>query len=780
MRTETMERLGVVGAPTPARNLRFAALLICAASVAGPAEAQTSVVSWGSHLGDTGYASESFVEIAAGAKHVLARRADGTVVAWGENLKGQCDVPVLGAGSTYVAIAAGGEYSVAIKSDGSLAVWGVIAGNPVPPSPPPGTSYVRVSVGAWHAAAVRSDGAIVFWGGCGPLVCDVAPLPAGTTYVDVAAGYGFTLALRSDGVAVGWGANIDGVLNVPALPPGLAYVELAAAGDSNSLEGDRAHALARRSDGVVVSWGQLGTAVPALPSGTTYVEVAAGFKQAVARRSDGAVVAWGANDHAQCDVPVPPPGNPYAEIAANGFRWTGGEAGGTGDIFGFVVARRSDGSIVTWGAGDTGVTLPPPLAAGRSYMGLAAAVFQHRDVAEGYQFTAVADAALRDDGTIAAWGSNAGGVNAVPPPPPGVQYVRVLHGAAYVAALRSDGSLVRWGTWGIFPNVPAPPAGLTYVAAAAGPRHMVAVRSDGTMATWGANLSIPFSLPAIPPGLGVVEVAAGGRWEFLPPPWGWDWGWTWTSAARLSNGSVLVWGDVADGQNAVPPLPPGVVYVQISVGGRHVVALRSDGGVAAWGDNAFGQCLIPYTPVGNPYVEVAAGGNHTLLRRADGTVLAVGDNAFGQCDVPPPAPGFGFERISAFGRRSAAIRAPLQTSTEPLTFGQPYGPGGAFFVQHALLTPGVEYFGLASFELAPNGPGTGLWAGLSFSDLSVLALQLTVPIEGGAPFHFLAPASTAIFGPYALPPGVAFDATRFHVLGGTPGGFVPAVRFVVN
>ena len=244
----------------------------------------------------------------------MARRSDGSVVAWGDNYYGQCNVPALPVGLTYVEVAAGGTHTVARRSDGSVVAWG-------------SNDYGQ---------------------------CNVPALPVGLTYVEVAAGTDHTVARRSDGSVVAWGDNSYGQCNVPALPAGLTYVEVAAGGWSHGgaserrlrrrvggqrlrpvqrsgasgrahlrrgRGGRRFHTVARRSDGSVVAWGSntYGQCnVPPLPSGLTYVEIAAGDGHTVARRSDGSVVAWGDNYYGQCNVPALPAGLTYVEVAAGG------------------------------------------------------------------------------------------------------------------------------------------------------------------------------------------------------------------------------------------------------------------------------------------------------------------------------------------------------------------------------------------------------------------------------------------------------------------------------
>ena len=58
----------------------------------------------------------------AGWWHSLALRADGSVVAWGDNSYGQCTVPP--AATNVVGIAAGYSHSLALLADGTVIAWG--------------------------------------------------------------------------------------------------------------------------------------------------------------------------------------------------------------------------------------------------------------------------------------------------------------------------------------------------------------------------------------------------------------------------------------------------------------------------------------------------------------------------------------------------------------------------------------------------------------------------------------------------------------------------------
>jgi hypothetical protein len=135
---------------------------------------------------------QSYVEVAAGDSHTVARRSDGSIVAWGQNWYGQCNAPALPPGLSYVEVAAGGYYG--------------------------------------HTVARRSDGSVVAWGNNSYGQCNVPALPPGLSYVEVTAGgyWGHTAGRRSDGSVVAWGFNNYGQWSVPSLPPGLSFARVSA------------------------------------------------------------------------------------------------------------------------------------------------------------------------------------------------------------------------------------------------------------------------------------------------------------------------------------------------------------------------------------------------------------------------------------------------------------------------------------------------------------------------------------------------------------------------
>jgi len=202
-------------------------------------------------------------------------------------------------------------------------------------------------------------------------------------------------------------------------------------------------------------------------------------------------------------------------------------------------------------------------------------------------------------------------------------------------------------------NVPTLPAGLTYVeiAATGGGGGYIDGRtaarlSDGTIVVWGNNYAYVQDVPELPAGLTYVEIAAG--WAHM--------------VARRSDGSMVAWGQNLQGECNVPPLPQGLLYEQIAAGVEVTAARRSDGSVVAWGNNFNGQCNVPVLPPNVTYVDIATGGYHTLARRSDGVVVTWGYNVSGQCNVPTLPPGLNCVGIAGGSYYTTALFTPVDTA----------------------------------------------------------------------------------------------------------------------
>ena len=200
-------------------NERIGAMIIArvtAALVVGlptiAVAADDSIVGWG-HTVFGKDLSADFVAIATHYENNLGLKSDGSIVAWGGNWDGQCDVPAPNTG--FVEVATGPAHCLGLKFDGSIVAWGT--GPPVDGGerdvPAPNTDFTAVAAG-WHSMGLKSDGSIVAWGDNVWGQCDV-PAP-NTDFMAVAAGRTHSLGLRSDGSIVAWGESDDGQCDVPA------------------------------------------------------------------------------------------------------------------------------------------------------------------------------------------------------------------------------------------------------------------------------------------------------------------------------------------------------------------------------------------------------------------------------------------------------------------------------------------------------------------------------------------------------------------------------------
>lgn len=356
------------------------------------------------------------------------------------------------------------------------------------------------------------------------------------------------------------------------------------------------------NDWAQLGLGGVGTTTSALRTvtrsgtGTTWKKVVGTFQSSLGIRSDGTLWAWGDNQagilgqgYASTTFPSTVPlqvgsstnwvtlfgsksGQHAAAIDLNGRLWMWGQnnngqlAQSTTTFPGAVSSPLQVGSLTTW-----------------------------KELA----LTLNSTVALKTDGTLWAWGSDASGelaqgisVGGTTTPiqiGAGTTWTTVVGGNSFFLALKSDGTLWGWGT------------------------------NSGGQIGQGATSTFINTVTQIGSATNWVEVGAGATW----------------SLGRKSDGTIWAWGDNSAGQsgNGVasttqPTVVPtqigsGADWVKIGAGGGFGAAIKSNGTLWLWGGNNQGQqeqnaplntsVLVP-TQIGSAtnWTDVVLGFRHVL------------------------------------------------------------------------------------------------------------------------------------------------------------------------
>ena len=393
-----------------------------------------------------------------------------------------------------------------------------------------------------------------------------------------------------------------------------------------------------------------------------------------------------------------------------------------------VVRIRVAGQVVVWGADRSGLGVGPEAprlscAGGTQCLPTPTAVDGLDDVTD----VAVGDTAapphqggqrtlaLRADGTVWAWSTDAPAPAAIP----GLEDVVALSaGRSHSLALTSDGSVWAWGydaygvlgrgTTGYYVATPTRVQGIgRAVAVAAGENHSVALLEDGSVWGWGMDQDRQLAGRCFPsicteprslPGLGgpnAVGVVATGKWTVVSSADG---------RARFVGGL-----DASSMWRTSPALVDGLAGITALVGGPddHLLARRIDGTV--WGFGAddrsqlTGGCPVAWNvrrcesalqlDVG-PARAIAAGRQTSLAIDDDGSAGAWGADGVGQLGTGDPvderavpaAVAVSDLQVAVLGTAHGAAvvasqTAPGDTTPPTLTAGLAPAPGDTGWVR---------------------------------------------------------------------------------------------------
>ena len=435
--------------------------------------------------------------ISAGRFHSLVLKTDGTAWGWGGDDFGQItggigapeNVPTQISDSTTVdeqfhdgiAISAGNTHSLAIKSDGTLWSWGenssgelgdgtttdqgvanpvAITQNCITPNSGTTLGGTNVTISGSNFAGVTS---VTFGGNAATNVTTVssttitattpaheagqvsvvitnsdaqtATLTNGFTYInppaprfcgtnEVAGGGEHELALENNGLIKAWGLNSQGQLGDGTTTSSSSPVDVSGLTNVSAVAGGGFHSLAVKSDGTVWAWGsnsdgQLGdgttnnSSTPVQVSGLTDVNpnqktIAGGFQNSFAVKTDGTVWGWGTNfagelgdgttisRHTPVQVTDPTDGSGFLTNITQVVAGSGTDA--------FTVALKNDGTVWAWGYNGHG-ELGDNTTTNRHTPVQVSGLTNVTAIAARGSFTL----ALKSDGTIWAWGLNSNG-----------------------------------------------------------------------------------------------------------------------------------------------------------------------------------------------------------------------------------------------------------------------------------------------------------------------------------------------------------------------------------
>jgi hypothetical protein len=260
-----------------------------------------------------------FAQVSAGGFNTCGLRLDGSIFCWGDNAKGQNNVPP--GMDDFIALSAGFRHVCAIRQDTSLACWGQDYMGSIA-NTPDDTGYAEVSTGSYFACARSADHLVTCWGsnadgkadapvnlyaqvsaggthGCGLLQTQFATCwgdsdqPSNSLFLNISAGVGeFSCGINFLGKTECWGDVT------------FTSAEFPAQGVLKDIQAGFMHACVHQEDGEVTCAGSGTAANTPVPEGV-FQELSVGASHNCGLRESGVAECWGSSQGSKGNVPKP-------------------------------------------------------------------------------------------------------------------------------------------------------------------------------------------------------------------------------------------------------------------------------------------------------------------------------------------------------------------------------------------------------------------------------------------------------------------------------------------
>jgi alpha-tubulin suppressor-like RCC1 family protein len=637
-------------------------------------------------------AGTTFVEVvggkgansAAGGRTFLARKADNTLWAWGNNTFGQIGDGTTAARSSpvqisgnWTSITAGNGISGGIKSDNTLWIWGynnfgqigdsTTINKSSPVQAGVGKTWYKLGLGLSLTIALDSSYFLWSWGrndggqlGQNTTISRSSPVQVGaSTWSAVACNNFVSSAIDTAGRFFAWGSNANGSVgdntNVNRSSPvqvgSLSYSTINNPLQIGSSSWSVVSAGVDFSTGITTTsklftWGsntvgQLGYV------STIRKLVAGGYYNGFAIREDYATFAWGNNANGQLGLGTVA-NSVVTAVQAGSLFFKDVSGGGLSSLLinqNDKLYSMGDNRYGQLGdnTGGSAIARSNPIQIGNS---------SWLSVSSGYGgFTSLA---IKSDNTLWAWGNNIYGqfgtdIYATQLLSSPVQigtssWTAISVGSNFTLALKADGTLWSWGAndFGQLGRSLSTTYSWTTISAGANSADntgfMIAIRSDGKLFSWGNNNIGQLGFGDALPSTNISYPLQIGNSSWTSVATGWS-----HVAAIDASGRLFTWGKNNSGQlgqnNTVARSSPVQVagsYTYVSAGFEVTYAIKTDGTLWAWGANTLyavgdGTTINRSSPVQvassiTNWSQVAPGTSHTLALRTTGQLYGWGNN----------------------------------------------------------------------------------------------------------------------------------------------------------
>lgn len=532
------------------------------------------------------------ISISAGSQHTCAILADSRVRCWGDNSKGQTNVPIDLQQVTQ--ISAGSMHTCAIISTGAVHCWGDNSkGQTTVPADL--LNVEQISAGLSHTCALLMGGVARCWGGNGFGESNVPQALGSISHIS--AGEEFSCALLVVGSYTCWGNHVDqqgaGSLGVSQIDSQAAICTLQ---DSSVT---CARWTANNTMQVPDSFGNV-------------AQITVGHFHLCALSLFGTVGCWGSENHEQ-EFNVPSDLGQVTQISAGGNH---------------TCAVTATQKIRCWGNNDYWqASVPGEIGSG-----------QIKQISVGESTTC----ALTFAGEVHCWGLNSEGQASVPQDLGAA--VNVAVGRETSCAIAASGNYRCWGLskslssvgMGTITQIDLGYSGVCAMnsigtAFCSNPQNLgvvaqisagynlsnvsnyCAVKSDGYVRCW----SSPTQDLSVPNDLGKVSQVDTAFGTFC--------------AVSISN-TLRCWGDSRGDKTSVPSNLGQVK--QVAVGKYHVCAINLTDSVTCWGGASPFISIAALAPVGTPKVTQISASGYSCSVTLTSDAFCWGTNVYGGAEVP--------------------------------------------------------------------------------------------------------------------------------------------------